>query len=199
MEKLEIKTKFKKTKYLRVKGGSRILQSNGTNVHGDYVIGMLFDDTLSFTKRDFEVKQDYIEEKGFNPDTLERQTCGRRGEIGSRNPNAEGIDYWENDRHGSLDGCSYCGSAKFEVFMEVVDAINAGKEGYSIEKASGKNYKYYIGSPQSSHMKFYTPHIPKEIMEDESKRKELNDKLIPACKKSWDEFIERTKNQHKPK
>ena len=76
----------------------------------------------------------------------------------------------------------------------MIDGINGEKEGYSIERATGKSYKYYLHVPDVTNpVKFYTPHIPRDIFADETKLKELNGKLIPACRKSHKAWLEKIK------
>jgi len=179
-----MKTKFKKTKYFKSHGSFRVLRCEGRDEHGDYMLSGLFDSD-SFPVRDYKIKENYHEVKDFDPSKLERQTCGRK-----HSSNIVDADYWEPRGDGHLY-CSYCGSSKFELFLKVIDEINNGTEGFSMEKASGKNYKYYLTTPHQSQIKFYTPHIPNSVFDNKEELDDLNKKLSAACKKSWAQFQEK--------
>lgn len=143
-----------------------------------------------FAVRKVDVKEQW-DQIDFDPSTLERMTCGRRAEDMQLKTGNENRDYWRKEEERGYKACSYCGSASFELFTEVIEAVLADKPDYGIERATGKNYKYYLRTPEKHQIKFYTPHIPKEIFDDRPKLEELDAKLKDACTKSWDRFMKK--------
>lgn len=183
---------FENTRYFKRKGSNRVVMCNGCDEHGDYILGSLFEyETSNWKVKDFKLLEEYNEVTDFDPSTIKRQTCGRRiGEYGPWSKD-ENLDYWED--HDGADSCSFCGSAKFELFLEVIKAVNEDKEGYNLEKASGKMYKYYLGTPGNNHIKFYTPHIPKYLFErgHDEEFEQFKTDLQSALRKSHTKFMER--------
>jgi hypothetical protein len=176
-------------------GGNRIFEHVGFDDNNDYLFKSLLEEReKGFSVRRCDVESQWKKVENFSIDQLgPLHTCGRRMSEFGPWQRKENIDYYE--KRDSYDACSFCGSAKFELLKEVIDKVNAGATGYTIEWASGKNYKIYLGTPDNSQIKFYTPHIPKEIFENQEQLTELNNKLKEACKKSWATFEQRWKDR----
>jgi hypothetical protein len=172
--------------------GIGIFRHAGYDDNGDFLLQDLMQERKPFSVRKVDIQNQYDECPDFDVETYlkDRTTCGRRMNDWGPWQREENLDYWQ-DRGSDGIRCSFCGSAKFELFEEVIAAVNEGKDGYSIEQA--KNYKFYLGTPENSHIKFYTPHIPREVWQDEERLKKLNADLSSAAKKSWDKFMARVK------
>lgn len=102
--------------------------------------------------------------------------CPRRNEV----PDSMIItdpseDHWINK--DGLRTCSYCGSLHPKDFEDLLDKCVKGE--YVIEKAIGKEYKFYIRNPKdiNTQHKFYIQHIPN------------NQEFIDRINKKYREFV----------
>lgn len=103
-------------------------------------------------------------------ETYEKQDCPRHG-IVSEVFNYDSQDYWE-PRAGNLF-CSYCGSLRA---TELLEWMRTTTTGYL--EHTDKSYKFYIhGHPNSTAIKFYTPHLDILTHEQIDELNELEKKL----------------------
>jgi hypothetical protein len=73
-------------------------------------------------------------------------------------------DTWDERPNGDKT-CSYCGSMSFDDFLRCAKLAADPRDMTWIEKATGKNYKWYAHQPGVSNaseggIKFYTWHVP---------------------------------------
>lgn len=169
--------------------GIRVFRHVGYDDNGDFLFADLVEDR-SWSVRKVDVPTKYIEDKTFDPSKLIKTTCGSRMQEFGPWEQKENLDYWDVERNNDVT-CSFCGSCSWEKFLEVIDKTiehkDSGVIDWGIEKAIGKNYKYYItqpavGNANDGAIKFYTWHMPKEIFNEERKDElnQINKKLFEA-------------------
>lgn len=180
--KEEVITPAETATYWSFKGSIAVWKHIGFNWLGDYVLEIVPTAEHRTTVRKELINHECELRQDFDPTKLEMIDC-------------DGAKAYKQQRE--YLACSHCGSAMFEQFLEAINGVNDLKAGYSIERASGKNYKFYFGVPGNQQIKFYTNHIPKEIIQDEKKLAEFNEKLISAQTKSWADFQARMNQSRK--
>lgn len=103
--------------------------------------------------------------------TEDQHLCGRRSEVPFVPEYIPKFDTWQTLPNGDRV-CSFCGSLHHDDFMRLVkEAADPNKYTY-IEKATGKNYKYYVhrkdvANAAEGGIKFYTQHTPSQEWVDE--------------------------------
>lgn len=168
------------------KVGIGVFRHVGFDDNKDYLLQDIMQSLKPFSVRrvDIQINFENVPDFDYKEYTKNVQTCGRRmNEFFGDWERGENLDYWQ-DRGTDGIRCSFCGSAKYEKFIEVLHAVIDLQPGYAVEKASGKNYKYYLETPESKMIKFYVQHIPKEVMHNPAMLEALNLKLMDACIKS---------------
>jgi hypothetical protein len=174
--------------YQRTNGSFHTIEHVGFDDNGDYLCRQLFATGKPYVHRRCDIEKEFVRLENFDLESIPRQTCGRRMNDFGPWERSENIDHWRHD-----GTCSFCGSISWEKFQEVVDKVIEGVEGYTIEKADGKSYKWYVHAPEWG--KFYTHHVPRALFAEEKKAEldEANRKLTAAAQKSWDRFTNRFK------
>lgn len=141
-----------------------------------------------------------IEEVNYRDlvEQVEEQLCPRRAESGGGF--THGPDHWDKFKSNGNRVCSYCGSLHPEDFFALVkqsaEAPEDAPYGSVVEiEHSDKGYKIYVHQPgvRNAHeggIKFYTPHLPKEITDEQNKE------FVEAKRRTWARFekhMKRTK------
>ena len=101
----------------------------------------------------------------------EHHKCGRREEMPYIPKGIPEFDTWRKLPNGDRT-CSFCGSLHHDDFLRLArDAADPTKPVW-VEKATGKNYKYYVHQKDVENamvggIKFYTQHTPDQAWVDE--------------------------------